>query len=100
MPRSRGHGSQEAIGNVYLAITDRSPDAITLARCLLSNGTNYFVAGEVGNGLARAYAARAAAHERMGDQEAAARDREQQHHYERMVVPEAEQAGEGAKEDR
>jgi len=144
-----------ALGERELAAARRSGDDVALARCLLSNGTNDIVAGEVGNGLARleearalfeggqsddhrqglgwywilqmdlanagivakepgdilelagraleiltpienwpgvarAYAARAAAHDRMGDQGAAARDRERQRHYESMVLPEAE----------
>jgi hypothetical protein len=42
------------------------------------------------SGVDRVYAVRAAARDRMRDQEAAERDREQQHHCESMVVPEAE----------
>jgi hypothetical protein len=42
-----------ALGERELAAARQSGDDVTLARCLLSNGTNDIVTGEVGNGLAR-----------------------------------------------
>jgi tetratricopeptide (TPR) repeat protein len=134
-----------------------SGDEITLARSLMSNGTNYLVAGEINKGLglmeearhlfesgdsydhrqglgwywilqadianakivekepqdvieiagraleilkpienwpgvARAYAARAKAHENLGDADEAAKDRQEQTYYESKIEPE-ESAG-------
>jgi tetratricopeptide (TPR) repeat protein len=147
--------AQEAftLGEREMAAARLAGNEITLARCLLSNGTNHVVAGEIERGLAlleearvlfesghsddhrqglgwywilqadlanagivgkdpsevlgiasralqilapienwpgvaRAYVARAKAHDRMGKENAAARDRQKQRHYESMVQPE------------
>jgi len=144
-----------ALGEREIAAARASGDKITLARTLMSNGTNRIVSGETDSGLAladqarelfeageshdhrqglgwywilqadlanaglierepahvlgfagralailepienwpgvaRAYAARAAAHERMGHEREAARDRKEQQHYEGRVEPEEE----------
>jgi hypothetical protein len=147
-----------SLSELEIAAARASDDQITLARSLMSNGTNHIVIGKIEQGMelleearplfesgdsydhkqglgwywvlqadlmnavliaggpsevsetidralaillsienwpgvARAYAARAQAHERLGDSIAAAADREAQQQYESKIEPEEDSAG-------